>query len=641
MAIQTLTTIKNWFRTGLKPTQTQFWDTWDSFRHKSEKVPVVDIDGIDELLQNKTEIEAFENHLTNPDAHIDLFNSKVEKSQFDAHTIDFAAHEDLFNSKAEKSQFDGHIIDPNAHEDLFNSKEDKSQKGAQNGYAPLNDFAKLASEYLDIVNDVVSGGTTSVLSAEQGKLMQNRIDAINTILTSDNVNLDTVQELVDAIESVQLSLNSILVNDLTTGGTTKALTAEMGKLLQANKVDKVAGERLINAAEITKLSALANVTTTVKTILSTALTTQNVAGFVTYINALSPVLIVGVNEIVKYTTSDTGRTFELNLRGRSFGVGQPAIVTANVIEITEFLNKDIKLSNYPNTRNDGQLATNKVLSTDVNGNLKMYTIATAPAPFLEQIMPSSYLPSTTGDLILKGSFFTPTMTVAIQGQTVNYITFVSDNEVKVNITTGATEGSFNITLDNGLSRTFSNALLIVLGTIHKPIQSDFTVVTGNPNTSIEGEFRLNLFNVACSADFFVIPPGQNFRVYATLTNTSLNSSPVNGGPNVDAISLLSTSDNLQKFAAKVYLNGVGIGNKISAYQASTGFAYGNDRGQLIGSTTIVDEPTFYFERIGTEYRLRTSTVNIVFTDTFNSTLKIRVYARYFDLKNLKYVELTS
>lgn len=50
MAIQTLDTIKEWFKTGLKPKQQQFWDTWDSFRHKNEKVPVKDVEGIDELL---------------------------------------------------------------------------------------------------------------------------------------------------------------------------------------------------------------------------------------------------------------------------------------------------------------------------------------------------------------------------------------------------------------------------------------------------------------------------------------------------------------------------------------------------------------------------------------------------------------
>lgn len=50
MSLVSLNAIKNWFKTGLKPTQAQFWDTWDSFRHKSEKVPVGDIDGLDELL---------------------------------------------------------------------------------------------------------------------------------------------------------------------------------------------------------------------------------------------------------------------------------------------------------------------------------------------------------------------------------------------------------------------------------------------------------------------------------------------------------------------------------------------------------------------------------------------------------------
>jgi hypothetical protein len=56
MPIQTLSTIKNWFKTGLKPTQGQFEDTWDSFRHKSEKFPVADVEGLDELLSELSSI---------------------------------------------------------------------------------------------------------------------------------------------------------------------------------------------------------------------------------------------------------------------------------------------------------------------------------------------------------------------------------------------------------------------------------------------------------------------------------------------------------------------------------------------------------------------------------------------------------
>ncbi len=202
-----INTILGWFTTGKKPTQVQFWTSWQSFWHKDEIIPQSSI-----------------NNLTN------TLNAKVEKSEFEAHKADEVAHATLFGVK-----------------------EDKAKKGVPNGYAPLNSFTKLANQYLDIVNDLVTGGSTSILSAEQGKLLQNKINDINTLLTSDNVNLDTVQKIVDTIETIQASLSTILVNDLTSGGTTKALTAEMGKLLQINKVDKVTGERLINANEIIKV----------------------------------------------------------------------------------------------------------------------------------------------------------------------------------------------------------------------------------------------------------------------------------------------------------------------------------------------------------------------------------------------------
>ena len=52
------TTLKNYFKTGLKPTQTQFWSTWDSFWHKSETLPISSISGLGNLLDGKAE----ENH---------------------------------------------------------------------------------------------------------------------------------------------------------------------------------------------------------------------------------------------------------------------------------------------------------------------------------------------------------------------------------------------------------------------------------------------------------------------------------------------------------------------------------------------------------------------------------------------------
>ncbi|MEM0575153.1 hypothetical protein [Flavobacterium polysaccharolyticum] len=591
MALQTLNTIKDWFKTGLKPSQTQFWDTWDSFRHKNDKVPVAEVEGLDEII----------------------------------------------DSKADKMILDNHLTDDAAHADLFNDKEDKTQKGAPDGYAPLDEFTKLAAQYLNIVNDLVTGGAESLLSAEQGKVLQMQVNAINNLLTSDNMNLDTLQELVDAVETVQASLSTILVNDLTTGGMTKALTAEMGKLLQTNKVDKVAGERLINAAEITKLAGLNNVVTTVRTILSTVLATQDIAGFVTYINTLATPLIIGPNEIVEYKTSDTGRVFKLLLRGRSFGVGQPAIVAADVIETTEFLNKDIRLSNYPSTRNDGQLPTNKVLAPDVNGNLKLYTIATAPAPYLDEIKPYSCLPNSTGNIVLKGAFFTPNMTVQIVGQTINYVKFINDNEVHANVTTGIAEGSFDIILNNGLSATFDGRMLIVLGEIKKVSSADWTILSGNPNVSNDGNIELTLYDIACSGTCFNIPNGENFRLYFTLTRSPLGATI--GMPDQPSISLVSAVDNSVKFAAKVYLNGADINSHMRVYQESTGLSYGKELGNVESFVMKTNPPTFYFERIGTEYRFRDYNTNILFTDTFSGNLKVRADIRKFDITNIRYVKL--
>jgi hypothetical protein len=179
-------TLKNWFRTGLKPNQAQFWAWIDSFWHKDEKIPISAIDDIEDILDAKADAEAFSNHINGN----------------------------------------------NPHPTLFNAKEDKSQKGTAGGYVPLNEFTKIASQYLNIVNDLVTGGTTDLASAETVKTLKTQIDAINLLLTSDNVNLDNVQELVDVIENVQASFNDLFINDLTTGGVTKGLTAEMGKVLK-------------------------------------------------------------------------------------------------------------------------------------------------------------------------------------------------------------------------------------------------------------------------------------------------------------------------------------------------------------------------------------------------------------------------
>ncbi len=53
MAITPLNTILNWFVTQAKPTQTQFWATFQSFWHKDEMIPASQIDNLQTLLDTK------------------------------------------------------------------------------------------------------------------------------------------------------------------------------------------------------------------------------------------------------------------------------------------------------------------------------------------------------------------------------------------------------------------------------------------------------------------------------------------------------------------------------------------------------------------------------------------------------------
>lgn len=632
------TTVREWFRTGLRPDETQFFSFFAKIFWKDERIPIESIEGIEEILNDKAEAAVLNYHLDNPEAHA--------------------------------IQFD--------------SKEDKNKKGVAGGYAPLDGFGRLTIDYLKyvndlttggidavltaeqgkalrdqiitintaldtlLVNDLTTGGTTKALTAEQGKQLKIQINAINTLLTSDNVNLDTLQELVDAIETVQLSLSTILVNDLTTGGTTKALTAEMGKSLKAlidslstNKVDKAAGERLINASEITKLSGLSNVTTTVKTIVSTALASQDLAGFVAYINTLAVVLVVGANEIVEYKTSDTGRVFKLLLRGRSFGTGQPAITTADAIETTEWMNKDIKLSNYPSTRDDGSLPTNKILAPDVNGSLKLYKMATAPAPFMEILIPDSTLTNTTTNFTIKGAFFTPTMTVAIVGQVINYVTFVSDNKILVNVTTGATAGMYDVTLNNGLTAIYYNALLLTSGVIYKPNTADWTVLSGSPDLSVEGEYHISLYNATHSVKWNkAFDYTRNFQVIFRFKRSPTGSIGTEWGQGSFSsfVVALANAGGTVGFTTAIY------SSLYCHHMASSGTPSGNLFYQSSGTAT---EKGAYFETqtisykyiSGVMYIYLNNALKFTYSLTITENLFLNIKSKTVDVVDIKYIEL--
>lgn len=75
-----LSEIKNWFRTGLKPTQIQFWATWDSFWHKGTPIPQSAVENLEETLASigsggRFGVDGEDNHVSS-DRSVDLDSHK-------------------------------------------------------------------------------------------------------------------------------------------------------------------------------------------------------------------------------------------------------------------------------------------------------------------------------------------------------------------------------------------------------------------------------------------------------------------------------------------------------------------------------------------------------------------------------------
>jgi len=114
----------------------------------------------------------------------------------------------------------------------------------------LNNFTANGLLHADVVNTVTSTATNVPLSAAQGKVLKDLIDTINALLTSDNTDLDSLQEVVDFIEANKSTLDSLSISNI--AGLQAALDAkqatETGKGLSAND---------FTAALLTKLNGIA------------------------------------------------------------------------------------------------------------------------------------------------------------------------------------------------------------------------------------------------------------------------------------------------------------------------------------------------------------------------------------------------
>lgn len=147
----------------------------------------------------------------------------------------------------------------------------------------------------------------------------------------------------DITQSPEGSSYKIQKSNLVTGGGTTTVTPN--RVVISNGSGNLVGADTAFYPDLTELSFLKGVTTSIQTqldgiettittelITSSDLTAQTLDGFLTYVNSLSPVLVIGSREKVDYLVTDTGQTFSIQVNNRSVGTGQPALTSSEVLE---------------------------------------------------------------------------------------------------------------------------------------------------------------------------------------------------------------------------------------------------------------------------------------------------------------------
>ena len=72
-------TLKKWFSNFMKPAQEHFAAWIDSYWHKSEQIPMSNIDGLSHAIEGTASAGQLLSHLNDPNAHRNLFDQKVDK----------------------------------------------------------------------------------------------------------------------------------------------------------------------------------------------------------------------------------------------------------------------------------------------------------------------------------------------------------------------------------------------------------------------------------------------------------------------------------------------------------------------------------------------------------------------------------
>lgn len=196
----------------------------------------------------------------------------------------------------------------------------------------------------------------------------------------------------------------------------------------------------------------------------------------------------------------------------------------------------------------------------INNSLSVY-----PAPSLQNLVPTSLLPSNTASLTINGSFFTPETIVFIENQTVNSITFINQGQLVLSVTTSGVEEEVDITISNGTSVIFSGVLPINFGVVYIPTEPDWEDITGSPDVTMNGIMALTQAGISSSGVWNqVIDFSKDWIVSVTPSNDPFYVVDAAGGYNIKLINAVGGTVRLeldsniftQRSGFDVYENGV-------------------------------------------------------------------------------------
>ncbi|MBE9468963.1 MAG: hypothetical protein IMY72_11690 [Bacteroidetes bacterium] len=255
MAKQTINTLKAWFQTADKPTQNQFWDWLDSFRHKDDNVLAADVDGLQELLDAKVD----KKDVTEPE----IWDSE-EAYVYDAEQQQYVSYS---NPASEDPQFKSEgfyrlLADTNAGESPETHPAKWVYQGQTMGEISIEDIVGLIEVLNEHANDIETNNKKEGITPQQANNIIENTSHRNTtngnphnVLKSDielgNVNnTSDVNKPISRIQQHEFckKINIVdIVDNLTTALSDKVLSANQGYVLK-NLINNLSGSLLLQGS---------------------------------------------------------------------------------------------------------------------------------------------------------------------------------------------------------------------------------------------------------------------------------------------------------------------------------------------------------------------------------------------------------